>query len=147
MNRAVGSYLCSLTVALLGWRASAADLTYQEIECEIAASDRAIAERQARIGDRCSLKDGKWREPFGPYAFGHGAENDNDFTEGNAFQYSWHVMQDVPGLVAVMGGREKCCEGPLEGEQVREVGDAQRQADHGLEDSPRRHREGRRTRV
>ena len=53
---------------------------------------------------------GKWREPFDPYAFGHGAENDNDFTEGNAFQYSWHVMQDVPGLVAAMGGREKFVE-------------------------------------
>ena len=50
---------------------------------------------------------GQWRTPFDPYAFGHGAENDNDFTEGNAFQYSWHVMQDVPGLVAAMGGRDK----------------------------------------
>ena len=50
---------------------------------------------------------GKWREPFDPYAFGHGADLDNDFTEGNAFQYSWHVMQDVDGLVAAMGGTEK----------------------------------------
>ena len=50
---------------------------------------------------------GKWREPFDPYALGHGADLDNDFTEGNAFQYSWHVMQDVPGLVAAMGGKEK----------------------------------------
>ncbi|MBQ0032663.1 MAG: glycoside hydrolase family 92 protein, partial [bacterium] len=38
---------------------------------------------------------------------GHGADLANDFTEGNAFQYSWHVMQDVPGLVSAMGGREK----------------------------------------
>ena len=50
---------------------------------------------------------GKWREPFDPYALGHGADIANDFTEGNAFQYSWHVMQDVDGLVAAMGGREK----------------------------------------
>ena len=50
---------------------------------------------------------GNWREPFNPYALGHGANLANDFTEGNAFQYSWHVMQDVPGLVAAMGGREK----------------------------------------
>ena len=50
---------------------------------------------------------GKWRELFDPYAVGHGADTDNDFTEGNAFQYSWHVMQDVPGLVAAMGGRER----------------------------------------
>jgi len=52
---------------------------------------------------------GKWREPFDPFALGHGADLANDFTEGNAFQYSWHVMQDVPGLVAAMGGREKFC--------------------------------------
>ena len=50
---------------------------------------------------------GNWRTPYDPYALGHGADLDNDFTEGNAFQYSWHVMQDVPGLVAAMGGREK----------------------------------------
>ena len=50
--------------------------------------------------------DGKWREPFDPFAFGHGAGRDNDFTEGNAFQYSWHVMHDVDGLVAAMGGRK-----------------------------------------
>ena len=49
---------------------------------------------------------GRWREPFDPFAFGHGAELNNDFTEGNAFQYSWHVMHDVDGLVEMMGGRE-----------------------------------------
>lgn len=50
---------------------------------------------------------GKWREPFNPYALGHGADLANDFTEGNAFQYTWHVMQDPQGLIAAMGGREK----------------------------------------
>lgn len=54
--------------------------------------------------------NGNWREPYDPYALGHGADRANDFTEGNAFQYSWHVMQDVPGLVAAMGGREKFVE-------------------------------------
>ena len=49
---------------------------------------------------------GKWREPFDPYEMGHGAENDNDFTEGNAFQYTWHVMQNPRGLVAAFGGEE-----------------------------------------
>jgi predicted alpha-1,2-mannosidase len=34
-------------------------------------------------------------------------QDDTDFTEGSAFQYSWHVMQDVPGLIAAMGGREQ----------------------------------------
>ena len=47
---------------------------------------------------------GKWREPFDPYAVGYGEKS--DFTEGNAFQYTWHVMQDPDGLVEAMGGRE-----------------------------------------
>ena len=55
---------------------------------------------------RGKSSDGKWREPFDPFAFGHGAGRDNDFTEGNAFQYTWHVMHDVDGLVTAMGGRE-----------------------------------------
>ena len=47
---------------------------------------------------------GKWREPFDPYALGYGEKS--DFTEGNAFQYTWHVMQDPDGLVEAMGGRD-----------------------------------------
>ena len=31
----------------------------------------------------------------------------NDFTEGTSWQYSWYVPQDVPGLIALMGGKEK----------------------------------------
>ena len=49
---------------------------------------------------------GRWREPFDPYALGGGPWTDNDFTEGNSWQYSWHVMHDVEGLMAAMGGRE-----------------------------------------
>jgi predicted alpha-1,2-mannosidase len=49
---------------------------------------------------------GKWRDPFDPFRLGHGAGTANDFTEGNAFQYTWHVMQDPHGLVEAMGGRD-----------------------------------------
>ncbi len=49
--------------------------------------------------------NGKWREPYDPYTLGHGADRANDFTEGNAFQYTWHVMQNPQGLVEAMGGR------------------------------------------
>ena len=49
---------------------------------------------------------GRWRNPFDPHLVGHGADTVNDFTEGNAFQYLWHVMQDPMGLVEAMGGRE-----------------------------------------
>ena len=50
--------------------------------------------------------NGKWREPYDPYTLGHGADTANDFTEGNAFQYTWHVMQNPKGLIEAMGGRD-----------------------------------------
>jgi len=50
--------------------------------------------------------DGHWRTPFDPYTLGHVSQSSCDFTEGNAFQYTWHVLQDADGLVAAMGGRE-----------------------------------------
>ena len=50
--------------------------------------------------------NGKWREPYNPYTLGHGADIANDFTEGNAFQYTWHIMQNPRGLVDAMGGRD-----------------------------------------
>ena len=48
---------------------------------------------------------GRWREPFDPKSCGAGPWAENDFTEGNSWQYTWHVMHDVPGLVAAMGGK------------------------------------------
>ena len=55
-------------------------------------------------------KDGRWREPFDPLALGGGPWTDNDFCEGNSWQYTWHVMQDPEGLIAAFGGREKFVE-------------------------------------
>ena len=48
---------------------------------------------------------GGWRTPFDPFALGHGADLDNDFTEGNSYQYTWHVMQNPEGLIEALGGR------------------------------------------
>ena len=48
---------------------------------------------------------GGWRTPFNPFALGHGADIENDFTEGNSWQYTWHVMQNPEGLVAAFGGK------------------------------------------
>ena len=42
---------------------------------------------------------GNWRTPFDPYELGHGADTANDYTEGNAWQYTWHVQHDPEGLV------------------------------------------------
>ncbi len=49
---------------------------------------------------RPRLSDGVWREPFDPAAAGAGS----GFTEGNAWQYSEYVPQDVGGLITAMGG-------------------------------------------
>ncbi len=52
-------------------------------------------------------QDGKWREPFDPRNSQH---KDADYTEGNAFQWSWFVPHDVKGLVDLVGGKEKFIE-------------------------------------
>jgi predicted alpha-1,2-mannosidase len=52
---------------------------------------------------------GNWRTPFNPHTFG-GGTNLNDVTEATSSQYSWFVPQDVPGLIALMGGKEKFVE-------------------------------------
>ena len=50
---------------------------------------------------------GNWRTPFDKFHLSHAGTAGGDYTEGNAWQYTWHVMQDVDGLVDLMGGREK----------------------------------------
>jgi predicted alpha-1,2-mannosidase len=46
---------------------------------------------------------GEWHTPFDPHLYQQGG----DFTEGTSWQYSWYVPQDVPGLISLMGGKEK----------------------------------------
>ena len=52
---------------------------------------------------RARLSNGRFREPFDPTSAGYG----DDYTEANAWQYSWYVPQDVAGLIAAMGGDAK----------------------------------------
>ncbi len=47
--------------------------------------------------------DGKWKTPFSPLYSKH---RDDEYTEGNAWQYSWLVQQDIEGLIALHGGKE-----------------------------------------
>ena len=49
---------------------------------------------------RARKADGSWREPFDPTAINYGS----DYTEGNAWQYSWFVPHDQAGLFQTMGG-------------------------------------------
>ena len=46
-------------------------------------------------------KNGGWNKPFDP------REINNNFTEGNSWQYSFFVPQDIPGMIEAYGGNEK----------------------------------------
>jgi predicted alpha-1,2-mannosidase len=52
---------------------------------------------------RARKSDGAFRTPFDPTAINYGS----DYTEGNAWQYSWFVPQDQAGLFRAMGGDAK----------------------------------------
>jgi predicted alpha-1,2-mannosidase len=53
---------------------------------------------------RGKLSDGSWRKNFNPY---HSIHLEDDYVEGNAWQYTWLVPHDVEGLVSLFGGRSK----------------------------------------
>ena len=47
---------------------------------------------------------GNWRTPFDKFRLSHAATAGGDYTEGNAWQYTWHVQQDPETLIGLMGG-------------------------------------------
>ena len=49
---------------------------------------------------RARKSDGGFRDPFDPLYAQYGS----DYTEGNAWQYTWFVPHDVKRLIALMGG-------------------------------------------
>jgi predicted alpha-1,2-mannosidase len=53
---------------------------------------------------RGRMSDGSWRTPFNPRFSDH---NNDDYCEGNAWQWTWFVPHDVDGLAELMGGWEK----------------------------------------
>ncbi|MDR1763094.1 MAG: GH92 family glycosyl hydrolase [Dysgonamonadaceae bacterium] len=53
---------------------------------------------------RGKMLDGSWRTPFDPR---HSDHNNDDYCEGNAWQWLWFVPHDVDGLAKLMGGREQ----------------------------------------
>ncbi len=98
-------------------------------ECmELAIADASIAKAAAKLGDketadyfakrsksysyyldpetkfmRGRFEDGSWRTPFDPYFANH---TTSDYTEGNAWQYTWMVPHDLEGLTSLMGGAD-----------------------------------------
>lgn len=50
--------------------------------------------------------DGSWKEPFDPSNLAHSESVGGDYTEGNAWQYTWHVQHDPEGLMAMFPSKE-----------------------------------------
>ncbi|HET7369683.1 MAG TPA: GH92 family glycosyl hydrolase [Gammaproteobacteria bacterium] len=55
-----------------------------------------------RPASRALKSDGEFRTPFDPAKAGYNA----DYTEGNAWEYSWYEPQDIGGLIHALGGEQ-----------------------------------------
>ena len=98
-------------------------------DMEYAIADGAIANAAASLGDNSTAEKytarshsyrnyfdpttgfmrgrdskGAWRTPFDPRNASH---RDDDYCEGNAWQYTWLAPQDVDGLIDLFGGKEQ----------------------------------------
>ncbi len=98
-------------------------------DMEYAVADGAVARAADAMGDTANVKkftershsyrnyfdpstgfmrgkftDGTFRTPFDPNATTH---REDDYCEGNAWQYTWLVPQDLDGLVKLFGSREE----------------------------------------
>lgn len=49
---------------------------------------------------------GQWRTPFNSFELSHASTSGGDYTEGNAWQYTWHIQHDVQGLIDLMGSAD-----------------------------------------
>lgn len=66
---------------------------------------RALIDPETKLA-RGKDSNGAWRTPFDPLTATSPLNNPGDYTEANAWQYSWTpALHDVDGLVAAMGGR------------------------------------------
>lgn len=50
--------------------------------------------------------NGKWKSPFDRFALSHAETHGGDYTEGNAWQYTWHVQHEPEELIKLFGGNE-----------------------------------------
>lgn len=55
---------------------------------------------------RPRLADGSWKQDFDPSQLAHSESRGGEYTEGNAWQYTWHVQHAIPELIDMMGGPE-----------------------------------------
>jgi predicted alpha-1,2-mannosidase len=54
---------------------------------------------------RAKDSKGNWRTPFDSFLLSHASTSGGDYTEGNAWQYTWHIQHDIPELVKLMGSK------------------------------------------
>lgn len=59
---------------------------------------------------RGKKSDGTWVTPFDKLGIAHAGTAGGDYTEGNAWQYTWSVQHDVEGLISLMGGNQNFVE-------------------------------------
>ncbi len=69
---------------------------------ERAKSYQKYFDKNSRFMRGLSSK-GTFREPFNPF---HSAHMEDDYTEGNAWQYTWLVPHDISGLIRLFGNEE-----------------------------------------
>ena len=92
---------------------AAADMAKRMGKTEDAAYFGARSEYYKNLFDastgfmRPKNANGTWKTPFNPSEVGHAESHGGDYTEGNAWQYTWHVQHDVQGLIDLMGGADK----------------------------------------
>jgi len=60
---------------------------------------RNIFDERVRF-PRGKNSDGSWLTPFDPFTWG------SPYVEGSAWQHRWDAPQDIPGMIAAMGGPE-----------------------------------------
>lgn len=81
---------------------SLGDVETRDKYARFAGAYKSYFDPETRFMRRRDSK-GKWRTPFNPRSSTHRSD---DYCEGTAWQWTWFVPHDVPGLVGLMGGEE-----------------------------------------
>jgi predicted alpha-1,2-mannosidase len=97
----------TLEYAIDDWCISqmAEDLGYFDIKAEFSTRSKNYINvfDTSLMFVRGRMSDGSWRSGFDPLYSHH---FNSDFTEGNAWQYTWLVPHDIEGLITLFGSRE-----------------------------------------
>ena len=54
--------------------------------------------------------DSSWVSPFDKFKISHASSGGGDYTEANAWQYTWYVPHDIERLIRIMGGKSRFAE-------------------------------------